>query len=258
MPDNSKHFVETLRRNRLLIISITLNISFLLICGDFLVDKFGQKFGEMYRKYIKGVTSQEYSSDYIHKLEVFTLLQKNLKDKKVIIFAGDSLVEYFQWSEYFEDSSNSIIINRGIAGDTINRLTDRFEVTFLTMDNPQKIFIMVGINDIIKADFRMAEFLRKYYLLVDKLLLYVSPDRICVQSILPLRRGIVLNTEIKTVNGHLKSYANEKHICYIDLFDKLVDATGELNDRYSSLGGLHLTAEGYKVWLNEIKPHILN
>ena len=167
-------------------------------------------------------------------------------------------MDYFEWPEYFKASSDLIIINRGVAGDTIDLLLNRFDVTFLTMYNPQKIFIMVGIMNILNDDFRMDQFIDKYYRLIDKLLLYVSPDRICVQSILPIRRGNALNTTIKTVNEHLKAYAHENHICYIDLFDKFVDTTGELSARFQSEDGLHLSVEGYKVWLNEIKPRILN
>ena len=80
MPGNSQHFLKTWRRNRFLIISITLNILFLLICGNFLIDKFSQIYGRMYRKYIKGITSQTYPSYYTQRLEVFNLLKNNLKN----------------------------------------------------------------------------------------------------------------------------------------------------------------------------------
>jgi lysophospholipase L1-like esterase len=39
------------------------------------------------------------------------------------------------------------------------------------------------------------------------------------------------------------------------LHSRLVDATGQLDARYS-LDGLHLTAHGYRVWLDHIAPYV--
>lgn len=63
--------------------------------------------------------------------------------KGEIIFLGDSITERCEWTELF---LNTFLRNRGLSGDktegVINRLTE------VTESKPDKIFIMIGVNDL--------------------------------------------------------------------------------------------------------------
>ncbi|MEW6001528.1 MAG: GDSL-type esterase/lipase family protein [Nitrospirota bacterium] len=240
---------------RLFIFSLVINLLGLL-GGGFYVYETKSVFVYRYNKHVKGASYVEDARYYRQRLNVFHLLQKEMEGKKAIIFAGDSLIDTFEWAEYFNDLEDTMILNRGIGGDTIERLMDRFEITFLAGPIPNKIFIMVGINDMNRQNFDMENFIGKYHSLLEKLSSRVSPDKICIHSILPVRLENISSQTIKKVNESLKIYAHEKGLCYIDLYDKLADSTGQLDARYS-VDGIHLTSEGYRIWLEILKPYIL-
>ena len=84
---------------------------------------------------------------YAQRLHAFNILQTPKPDKKAVVFAGDSLMQTFEWGEYFSDLKDTVIINRGINGDTVAGLTERTEEIFRAYPNPEKVFIMVGSND---------------------------------------------------------------------------------------------------------------
>jgi lysophospholipase L1-like esterase len=191
------------------------------------------------------------------KTNEFNMLRENLNGKKTIIFAGDSLMADLEWNEHFAIPDDIAILKRVIGGETIDRFIDRVEVTVPNPHNIMKIFIMIGINDIKRANFQIDAFSEKYHTLLEKLLALIPADKICIHSILPTRRETISNLLIKKVNQNLKPYADEKGVCYIDLYDKLTDLTGLLDVKYT-YDGIHLSLEGYKIWLGALQPHIFS
>lgn len=65
-------------------------------------------------------------------------------DKGRIVFAGDSLIEYFPFSELYH--GEKIIYNRGIAGSTTYDVLSRADTLILPLQ-PSKLFLLVGTND---------------------------------------------------------------------------------------------------------------
>jgi lysophospholipase L1-like esterase len=83
-----------------------------------------------------------------------------------------------------------------------------------------------------------------------------------VQSILPHgaekitwegrdRLVAIPNTRILALNGQIKSLANSEGVIYLDLYSLFADTNGNLNAELTS-DGLHLNAQGYKVWRNAL------
>ncbi len=86
---------------------------------------------------------------YAQRLHVFDVFHReSAADQNVILFIGDSMIQSFEWAEYFKELKDTLVINRGINGDTVAGLAERIPETLLTFPNPQKIFIMVGANDL--------------------------------------------------------------------------------------------------------------
>ena len=167
------------------------------------------------------------------------------------------MIATFGWSESLSGlRDDAVILNRGIPGDTIHGLADRFDVTFFG-GHPEKVFIMIGINDVGEKEFHSEEFLEHYFVLLQRLSERVSPSEICVQSILPVRKKHISPRLIKTINERLKSYANAEGFCFIDLHDHFADSTGRLDPKYS-VDGIHLTAEGYRVWIESLSPYVVD
>ena len=54
------------------------------------------------------------------RVSAFNLLEEMVNGKRLLVFAGDSFIQTFERGEYFSElQSNVVIVNRGIAGDTI-------------------------------------------------------------------------------------------------------------------------------------------
>lgn len=184
------------------------------------------------------------SAYYLAKQSQFQTLSINNRD---IVFLGDSITNRSEWDEVF---NNPYIKNRGIDGDTTEGILNRLNT--ITRGHPKKIFLMVGINDLLhKKD-------TGYILNNYKRILYEvrhdSPDTIIyVESILP-NNNIKSSRDIKFLNNELQKLRSGKKIIYIDLFDKFAEHN-KLSGIYT-YDGTHLNGRGYLVWKHEIEHYV--
>ena len=190
---------------------------------------------------------------YHQRKSLFAKLPASSSD---ILFLGNSITDGGEWGELFNDER---IKNRGISGDfsvgVMNRMQD------LTKDNPAKIFLLIGINDlsrgispdsIAKNIFSMVKFINE-----------VSPaTRFYVQSVLPV------NPQLKKFSGHtnkskevlvlnriLQNNQAKLRYSFINLYDHFVDQNGFLSTEYTN-DGLHLTGNGYLLWKHLVFPYV--
>src|SRR5262245_42410399 len=63
-----------------------------------------------------------------------------------IVFLGDSITELCHWSELLQNPS---VLNRGIGGDTTQDILNRVDQIYRL--RPQKLFLMIGVNDLIQG-----------------------------------------------------------------------------------------------------------
>lgn len=189
---------------------------------------------------------------YAHRTSLFEKLPKSNDN---IIFLGDSLTDHCEWSELFQ---NIRLKNRGIGGDTTDGLLNRLDdiVAF----QPQKLFIMIGINDLLKG--LAAERILANYRKIIELVQERSPNtKLYLQSVLPVKQSLYYgkktNDEIQKLNDQLLFLSRELNVEFIDLHAQFVDPTGQLNSRYSR-DGLHLNGSGYLLWKNAIEKYVNN
>ena len=185
------------------------------------------------------------STYYLHKVSQFKLL---IKQEKQIIMLGDSITERGLWSEL---TVRTDIVNRGISGDSTDGLLKRLDVL---NDNSKQIFIMIGINDILRN--KSAEFVFNSY---KKILTQLQSKNIpiIIQSTLYIGGNApkYYNKEVKKLNLLLQNYSNKKGIQYIDLNVKFAPQ-GFLLEDYS-LDGLHLNGNAYMSWVQIIQKYFL-
>ncbi|WP_270179369.1 GDSL-type esterase/lipase family protein [Alkalihalobacillus sp. CinArs1] len=164
------------------------------------------------------------------------------------IFLGDSLTDYYEWGEALSDHQ---VLNRGIAGDTTTGVINRIDE--ITKANPERLYIMIGINDMIAG--QSIEKIEANYKYILDLLKKQSPNTtVYVQSILPINRNLtkhnVRNKDITTLNEQIKNLTRLYDYHYLDLHPDFLKY-GQLNKEYT-FDGLHLNGEGYKVWTRKI------
>ncbi|MGB5595421.1 MAG: GDSL-type esterase/lipase family protein [Crocosphaera sp.] len=183
-----------------------------------------------------------------------TIFQQLPNSNQEIIFLGDSLTDQGEWAEILQ---NPRVINRGISGDTTEGVLNRFNE--IIEAKPQKIFLMIGTNDIWNEQKTVTEIINNYRQIL-KIIKTKSPQtKVYVQTLLPVNNINyslkINNNDLFLVNDNLKQLAQEFNYQYIDLYSSFIDASQQLNPDYT-YDGVHLNGKGYLLWGKLIKTYV--
>lgn len=172
--------------------------------------------------------------------------------ERLTVLLGDSLTLWFPQEML---AKNRQWLNQGISGENTSGLLKRLNL--LDELKPQTIFVMVGINDLIKGA-SDKQLLENYGKVLAALKEKQPEVEIVVQSILPHggdRMTVddreqalqVSNDRIVQLNRKLKDLAAARNVKFLDLNPVFTDADGLLRATLST-DGLHLNDQGYAVW----------
>lgn len=177
--------------------------------------------------------------------------------KRLTVLAGDSLSLWFPPDLL---PTGRTWLNQGISGETSSGLLKRLKA--LDMTEPETVFIMIGINDLIRGIDDQT--LLNNYREIVRDLRWVHPDtQIVVQSILPhsaeqatwegrARLLAIPNSRIRQLNRELEAIAIAEGAFYLNLHPLFTDDRGNLRPELST-DGLHLNDRGYLVWNSGIQ-----
>ncbi|MEW5746500.1 MAG: GDSL-type esterase/lipase family protein [Nitrospirota bacterium] len=167
-----------------------------------------------------------------------------MREKKRVVFIGDSLTEYYDWQQRFPSYE---VDNLGIAGETVEGLLGRVDkiITIIGRHNPEALFIMTGINNIAMEDYAITGICRE---VVKRLAAAFPEAKIVVQSILPVELPWVESGKIQEINKALKEVAREVGGAYLDVYASFVDKQGKPDRSCLLDDGVHLSGRGYEVW----------
>ena len=248
------------KKNGLFLLSVTLNILFLLVV-IFLLPQRGESsylFRNTTLSQSTSPTSEpvKFSAYYLDRKSLFEVLPKSEND---IIFLGDSLTNRAEWSELFETPN---IKNRGINGDNTYGILKRLDQ--ITTSLPEKIFVMIGINDLIAKE-EIEKITYKYRLMLKTIKQSTPNTQVFVQSVLPVNnssRFIVDNKQVIAFNDKLKRLSEEFKYEYVDLYSvfsteirSLFSVDSQLTPNYTN-DGIHLNGEGYLLWKQTISKYL--
>lgn len=241
------------RVTRILVFSLVVN-AVLLAAGGYFVYKKG---GLSYLVYKAAPTAVE-STYFRGRRSIFKAMPQR---EGAIVFLGDSLTERCPWQELLQRPD---VLNRGIGQDTLVDVQQHLDEV---LHHPRKLFLMIGINDLM-ADENASEHVASRYRSMVAAIKRSSPrTQIIIQSILPVSKKNyasrppdladtlqrTLNASIRKVNEKIKTLADGHRVIYVDIHSRLLDRQNQLNDKYS-FDGLHLNGDGYKVWKQAILP----
>lgn len=189
----------------------------------------------------------EDNAQYIQRNSMFLL---SPAEKSDIVFVGDSITARGEWQEFFPDK---IVLNRGIDSDVTEGVLHRLDT--VTASKPDKIFLMIGINDI-RQGIDSEETLSNYGQIVDSLQKTLPDSDIYIQSILPVnsKTGID-NRSVLSLNQSIKELAESYGLTYIDIYSDMADENNDLPAAYS-VDGVHMTGDGYQIWLRRLGQYI--
>ncbi len=173
-----------------------------------------------------------------------------------IVFFGNSITQAGEWSTYFPDL---MVANRGISGDNTEGMLARIDE--IANAKPKKFFIMAGINDISLQ--RSNKKIVNNYRNILRTLRMASPEtEIYIQSVLPInndfaryRRLIGKEKQVVDLNNRLRRLAEQESGLFINLYPYFINPKGKLRNEFTN-DGLHLTSDGYMLWVHIIQQHI--
>ena len=194
------------------------------------------------------VSAQDYYTTKRNVEELVPVTRRN------IVMLGNSLTERGFWSEYFPDKR---VLNRGIGGDRIVGMLARLDP--IVGGQPRAIFIMAGVNDLVFTDISNEDLLGQYERMLDIIADKSPRTKVYIQSALPVdeSRGESLkgkNVRIAEFNALLQRAAAARGLQYIDIWSSMAE-NGQLPEKYH-FDGIHLKADGYKVWIDKIRPYV--
>ena len=186
-----------------------------------------------------------------------------------ILFVGSSLAEQFPVNELLNSyDKRYIVYNRGIGGDIISGLLGSMNERIFDLQ-PSKIFINIGTNDINEPDFTEGDLLENYNRVLKQIIQKLPGTKIYILSYYPVNTNIEsripeevsktmfvrrTNSVINQLNRRLENLANEWHCTYIDVHSILLDAEGNLDQKYT-VEGLHLKPNAYEVILKVLAEY---
>lgn len=206
-----------------------------------------------------GSASTEYDTVKKTKAENFVFLNETAA-KGQIVMIGDSIVELYPTYELFRaypTGENPLIVyNRGISGDTSDRMLERLESNALNV-NPNVLSILIGTNDFNRLT--KEETLRNVRSAIEKAK-SAGVSKIILQSLYPVNKdvnssmvGVRTNETIKDYNEAYRALAAETGAVYADVFSILTDDNGNYKADLT-YDGLHPNAKCYALITDFLKP----
>ncbi len=171
---------------------------------------------------------------------------KMLNNKNSLIFLGDSLTQFHDWSNFGEHH------NAGIAGDTTDGLLYRLHYTL--EKKPKTVLLMIGINDLLQGQY--VETMQNNYLKIFETIKQI--DKVYILSLLPVEamdQTVQINENVILLNHFIKIACSARGFIYIDLYKLMVDNAMGIQKEFTS-DGVHLTSKAYEVWEKTLEKYL--
>ncbi len=197
-----------------------------------------------------------YNSEKQNKAANFAHLNKHYCEKGQTVIAGDSITELCNMELFAQyEKRNSVkVYNRGISGDTSDRLLERLQSNVLCL-MPKNIVYLIGTNDIsIGADENYV--FSNIEEIIMKTRDFCPDSKIILLKIFPVdgKNKMFIkkkNATIKRLNDKLDILEKRYGITVLDLTDKLSDDLGHFNSKFT-YDGLHPNVFGFEIEVAEI------
>lgn len=189
-------------------------------------------------------------TNYMQRVEYFRSYPNSARD---IVFLGNSLTHYVDWAELLNEP---FARNRGISGDITFGVLERLDEVI--EGRPARVFVLIGINDIARS-VPDSVILANYRRIIRRIKAGSPATKIYFQTLMPVNNEVGSpknhynkDEHIAVVNEGLKKLAAREKVMLIDLHPHFSGKDGKL-EKSLTYDGLHLNAEGYKVWAKVLK-----
>lgn len=199
-----------------------------------------------------------YNAEKTNKMQNFALINETYCKKGQTVLLGDSITEMFNHTELFSaytEQTGIAVYNRGISGDTGDRLLERLDVNLFNLA-PRNVVLLIGTNDLSKGadvDYVFSN--------IQKIAAEIKAHtgaNLILEGVLPVNRQHTAaykkkNAAVRALNGRLCTLAAECGAGYFDLTERLSGTDGALRSDFT-YDGLHINAKAYEITANAILP----
>ena len=158
---------------------------------------------------------------------------------ETLLMLGDSLIEWGDWESLLPDYR---IINRGFAGETVGGLAARLADEINMVDEPDRIVILSGTNDLLMGD---QSFPAIFETMLPRLQLMCPETEIILVGLAPLQMALQMTDEI---NLRLADIAMDSGCRFLDLFEPFHMQCRPVGNPCFLPDGVHFSPHGYRVF----------
>ncbi|MGI8950215.1 MAG: GDSL-type esterase/lipase family protein [Chitinophagaceae bacterium] len=176
--------------------------------------------------------------------------------KNAILFVGSS--SFRKWTDVQSYFPNFIIINRGFGGSTLPDVI-RYANDIIFPYQPKQIVIYCGENDFEAADSPTAETVFNRFKQLFELIRKKMPDEnIVYVSMKPSPSRAQKMYKEEEANKLIKNFlSTQKNASFVDVYHKMLDASGSPIKEIFLEDSLHMNAKGYAIWQKAIEPYLM-
>lgn len=202
----------------------------------------------------------QYDREKVAKCENYRILNEEYALKSQTVLLGDSITDFFNWYELFYEFSKATgqaVYNRGICGDTTDRLLERLYENVLNI-SPKNIVLLIGTNDIGRG-LPLSMTVENVSKIIESCKEKCPDVNFILQAVYPINEGIRdkyekrSNKKIQLMNKEFIKLSEKYGCIWLDVTDKLKDDTGNLKKELT-YDGLHLKVNAYKIIAESIIP----
>lgn len=214
----------------------------------------------IFKKSVNYSKITEYNREQRTKRENYRILNEEFALKNQTVLLGDSITDFFNWYELFYDfskNSGQAVYNRGISGDTTDRLLERLYENVLNIE-PKNIVLLIGTNDIGRG-LPLSMSVENVSKIIEESKKACPDINFILQAVYPINRGMRdkfekrSNKKIDLMNKEFIKLSEKYNCIWVDITDKLKDETENLKKEYT-FDGLHLNVNAYKIVAENVIP----
>jgi lysophospholipase L1-like esterase len=186
------------------------------------------------------------------------VLQQSRRPRLDLYFLGDSITEDWKWSGkdvWKQEYGDLHTFNAGISGDKAQNILYRINQGEFDRIAPKVVVLLAGINNFgASPNLNPADLARGLKAIVNTLRTKSPTTKVLLLSTLPSGpANDPLRAHIRATDEILATFADGKGVFYLDIYDKFLNAQGEMPDDVSP-DGTHLYAKGYQIWAEAMRP----
>ena len=199
--------------------------------------------------------SQENEKPFYKEIQAFKKADAtNPPPQNAILFVGSS--SFAMWQDVQDYFPGYTIINRGFGGSGLKDAIE-YEDEIIAPYHPKQIVIYSGENDI-AGNFTANDVLQRFTTLFNMIRRDLPDVNVVYISIKPSPSREKFMPVMASANAMIKTFlARHKNTTFVDVYSKMVDASGKPRPELFLDDMLHMKPAGYQIWKDAITPVLL-